>query len=108
MNDDWKPCSLEVVMGSKEYSCSNEIACFSITTVGGYKREDGKRAKPPTYSPAKIEPLLDKQIPSMNVSTPAGFSTASISRCHTYVCLFSRQVTLLCKIAMITLFYRPR
>jgi hypothetical protein len=63
MNDEWEPFSLKVVMVSKKSSCSNEIACFFITTGGGYKREDGKWVKSPIYSPAKIESLLDKQTP---------------------------------------------
>jgi hypothetical protein len=38
------------------------------------------------YSPATINPLRDEQIPSMNVSTLAGFSTTSIAGCH-IICL---------------------
>jgi len=32
-----------------------------MTKVGGYKRDDGKWVKPPTYSPAAIEPILAAQ-----------------------------------------------
>jgi len=40
-----------------------EVHRSNMSKVGGYKREDGKWVKPPTYSPAKIEPLLIKQNP---------------------------------------------
>ncbi len=40
-----------------------EVHRSNMSKVGGYKREDGKWVKPPTYSPAKIEPLLNKQNP---------------------------------------------
>jgi len=40
-----------------------EVHRSNMSKVGGYKREDGKWVKPPTYSPAKIEPLLKKQNP---------------------------------------------
>ena len=38
-----------------------EVHRSNMSKVGGFKREDGKWVKPPTYSPAKIEPLLNKQ-----------------------------------------------
>ena len=39
-----------------------EVHRSNMSKVGGYKREDGKWVKPPTYSPAVIEPIwLRKQ-----------------------------------------------
>ncbi len=38
-----------------------EVQRSNMSKVGGYKRDDGKWIKPPTYSPARIEPLLDRQ-----------------------------------------------
>ena len=38
-----------------------EVQRSNMSKVGGYKREDGKWVKPPTYSPAKIKPILEKQ-----------------------------------------------
>lgn len=39
-----------------------EVHRSNLSKVGGYKREDGKWVKPPTYSPARIEPLLAAQM----------------------------------------------
>lgn len=38
-----------------------EVHRSNMSKVGGYKRADGKWMKPPTYSPAQIEPILDGQ-----------------------------------------------
>ncbi|MBH0177673.1 MAG: hypothetical protein HP491_07350 [Nitrospira sp.] len=38
-----------------------EVHRSNLSKVGGYKRADGKWIKPPTYSPAKLEPILDAQ-----------------------------------------------
>ena len=38
-----------------------EVHRSNMSKIGGYKREDGKWVKPPTYSPATIAPLLDEQ-----------------------------------------------
>src|SRR5262245_40499235 len=38
-----------------------EVHRSNMSKIGGYKREDGKWVKPPTYSPAAIEPILMKQ-----------------------------------------------
>ena len=38
-----------------------EVQRSNMSKVGGYKREDGKWIKPPTYSPADIEPILQRQ-----------------------------------------------
>lgn len=38
-----------------------EVHRSNLSKVGGHKRADGKWVKPPTYSPAQIEPLLAAQ-----------------------------------------------
>jgi len=38
-----------------------EVHRSNMSKIGGYKRDDGKWVKPPTYSPAAIEPILTKQ-----------------------------------------------
>ena len=38
-----------------------EVHRSNMSKIGGYKREDGKWVKPPTYSPAVIEPILIEQ-----------------------------------------------
>ena len=38
-----------------------EVHRSNMSKVGGYKREDGKWVKPPSYSPAAIEPILADQ-----------------------------------------------
>jgi len=38
-----------------------EVHRSNMSKIGGYKREDGKWVKPPTYSPAAIEPILLEQ-----------------------------------------------
>ena len=38
-----------------------EVHRSNVSKVGGYKREDGKWVKPPTYSPACLAPILDAQ-----------------------------------------------
>ena len=38
-----------------------EVHRSNLSKVGGYKRADGKWVKPPTYSPAKLEPILNAQ-----------------------------------------------
>lgn len=38
-----------------------EVQRSNMSKVGGYKRDDGKWVKPPTYSPARIEPVLESQ-----------------------------------------------
>ncbi len=39
----------------------HEVHRSNLSKVGGYKRGDGKWVKPPTYSPASLEPILDVQ-----------------------------------------------
>jgi len=38
-----------------------EVHRSNLSKVGGYKRDDGKWVKPPTYSPACLEPILRAQ-----------------------------------------------
>jgi predicted HAD superfamily Cof-like phosphohydrolase len=38
-----------------------EVHRSNMSKIGGYKREDGKWVKPPTYSAAAIEPILAEQ-----------------------------------------------
>jgi predicted HAD superfamily Cof-like phosphohydrolase len=38
-----------------------EVHRSNLSKVGGYKRADGKWVKPPTYSPAQLEPILNAQ-----------------------------------------------
>jgi predicted HAD superfamily Cof-like phosphohydrolase len=35
-----------------------EVHRSNMSKVGGHKRADGKWVKPPTYSPARLEPIL--------------------------------------------------
>jgi predicted HAD superfamily Cof-like phosphohydrolase len=38
-----------------------EVHRSNLSKIGGYKRADGKWVKPPTYSPADIESILEVQ-----------------------------------------------
>lgn len=38
-----------------------EVHRSNMSKVGGYKREDGKWVKPPTYSPASLDNILEAQ-----------------------------------------------
>ncbi len=38
-----------------------EVHRSNLSKVGGYKRADGKWVKPPTYSPACLDPILHAQ-----------------------------------------------
>ena len=38
-----------------------EVHRSNMSKIGGHKREDGKWVKPPTYSPAEIQPILETQ-----------------------------------------------
>ncbi|MGE0643856.1 MAG: MazG nucleotide pyrophosphohydrolase domain-containing protein [Nitrospira sp.] len=38
-----------------------EVHRSNLSKVGGYKRADGKWVKPPTYSPAQIDTILETQ-----------------------------------------------
>jgi len=59
-----------------------EVHRSNLSKIGGYKRADGKWVKPPTYSPANIEPILEvqrEQLPAerLSVHDAAGVSQSS-------------------------------
>ncbi len=41
-----------------------EVHRSNMSKVGGYKREDGKWIKPPTYSPASLDEIIRRQMES--------------------------------------------
>jgi predicted HAD superfamily Cof-like phosphohydrolase len=41
-----------------------EVHRSNMSKVGGYKREDGKWVKPPTYSPASLDAIISMQMES--------------------------------------------
>ena len=41
-----------------------EVHRSNMSKVGGYKREDGKWVKPPTYSPASLDAIISTQMES--------------------------------------------
>jgi predicted HAD superfamily Cof-like phosphohydrolase len=41
-----------------------EVHRSNMSKVGGYKREDGKWVKPPTYSPASLDAIISTQLES--------------------------------------------
>ncbi len=41
-----------------------EVHRSNMSKVGGYKREDGKWVKPPTYSPASLDEIIRRQMES--------------------------------------------
>jgi predicted HAD superfamily Cof-like phosphohydrolase len=50
-----------VAYGMEMEPVFREVHRSNMSKVGGYKRADGKWVKPPTYSPAKVGPLLAAQ-----------------------------------------------
>jgi predicted HAD superfamily Cof-like phosphohydrolase len=46
-----------------------EVHRSNMSKVGGQRRADGKWLKPPTYSPARLEPILAAQCGTEHVST---------------------------------------
>lgn len=53
-----------------------EVHRSNLSKVGGYKRADGKWVKPPTYSPARLEPILDAQQATSVTGEPCLHSSA--------------------------------
>ncbi len=47
-----------------------EVHRSNLSKVGGYKREDGKWVKPPTYSPAQLHPIIIAQSFGAEVQAP--------------------------------------
>jgi predicted HAD superfamily Cof-like phosphohydrolase len=50
-----------VTFGLNMKSIFEEVHRSNMSKVGGVKRADGKIIKPDTYSPANLEPIIDKQ-----------------------------------------------
>jgi predicted HAD superfamily Cof-like phosphohydrolase len=60
-----------------------EVHRSNMSKVGGHKRADGKWVKPPTYSPACVEPILDAQqlqSTSSDVSTCCTSADSQLNR----------------------------
>ncbi|TKS58986.1 MAG: hypothetical protein EWM72_02638 [Nitrospira sp.] len=53
-----------------------EVHRSNLSKVGGYKRADGKWVKPASYSPARIEPILDAQREHMSAGELSALSTS--------------------------------
>ena len=48
-----------------------EVHRSNMSKIGGYKRDDGKWVKPPTYSPACLAPILQAQgVPNLIEDRP--------------------------------------
>lgn len=54
-----------------------EVHRSNLSKVGGYKRADGKWVKPPTYSPAHIDPILEEQRERLVASSLSTHGTAA-------------------------------
>lgn len=54
-----------------------EVHRSNLSKIGGYKRVDGKWVKPPTYSPADIESLLEVQRKQLSAERPSAHEAAS-------------------------------
>jgi predicted HAD superfamily Cof-like phosphohydrolase len=48
-----------------------EVHRSNLSKVGGYKRDDGKWVKPATYSPARVEPILEAQQTCLSAEGPS-------------------------------------
>ena len=53
-----------------------EVHRSNLSKIGGFKRADGKWVKPPTYSPASLEPILDAQQARMMTGELSVLSTS--------------------------------
>ncbi len=53
-----------------------EVHRSNLSKVGGYKRADGKWVKPPTYSPANVEAILNLQRAHQSSDTQSVRETA--------------------------------
>lgn len=54
-----------------------EVHRSNLSKVGGYKRADGKWVKPPTYSPADIDPILEAQREHLLASSLSAHDTST-------------------------------
>jgi len=59
-----------------------EVHRSNLSKVGGHKREDGKWVKPPTYSPARVQPILDAQQDRSLTGDPSLHGSAPDIHCH--------------------------
>jgi predicted HAD superfamily Cof-like phosphohydrolase len=57
-----------------------EVHRSNLSKVGGYKRADGKWMKPPTYSPAQLEPILEAQREQLVTDPAVGQCTSTTPR----------------------------
>src|SRR5690242_520111 len=57
-----------------------EVHRSNMSKIGGYKREDGKWVKPPSYSPAAIAPLLAQQQSPMDRVLESSDSSQEVER----------------------------
>lgn len=55
-----------------------EVHRSNLSKVGGSKREDGKWIKPPTYSPACLQPILAAQREAANDDAPRNTTSESM------------------------------
>lgn len=55
-----------------------EVHRSNLSKVGGSKREDGKWIKPPTYSPACLQPILAAQREAANDNAPGNTTSESM------------------------------
>lgn len=54
-----------------------EVHRSNLSKVGGYKRADGKWVKPPTYSPADIESVVEVQREQLSAERPSVHEAAA-------------------------------
>jgi predicted HAD superfamily Cof-like phosphohydrolase len=57
-----------------------EVHRSNMSKIGGYKREDGKWVKPPSYSPAAIAPILASQQSQMERVIESSDSSQEVER----------------------------
>lgn len=55
-----------------------EVHRSNLSKVGGHKRKDGKWVKPPTYSPACLQPILAAQREAANDGTHRSAASDSV------------------------------
>ncbi|HWF58813.1 MAG TPA: MazG nucleotide pyrophosphohydrolase domain-containing protein [Nitrospira sp.] len=54
-----------------------EVHRSNLSKVGGYKRADGKWVKPPTYSPADVQSIVEVQREQLSAERPSVHETAA-------------------------------
>jgi predicted HAD superfamily Cof-like phosphohydrolase len=53
-----------------------EVHRSNLSKIGGHKRADGKWVKPPTYSPADIDAIVETQRARMPIAAPLAHGTS--------------------------------